>query len=392
MSAQQFYILLAVLSVVSLPSGASCESPEYASVQQHAARTDGQWRAVLKSLAPKSQAAAELVPELIELLKDPATSTLLRQQTGSMLGRIGRPARAAIPLLVEFSGLEKQRHWALKSIGLFRSDAHESVVHFEAQLHDATRDLDDRILLADVFGQIGSSRAIRALAKALLAETRRPKKQRVANAALRGTIVDSLAASGPASLSALPALVRSLEDDNADVRRKTCDAIGRLGPQADTTVDSLAERVIVDEAPEVRDAAASALTKLGERSLPVLERFLNSRFEELQWRSARSLGKMSSLAERSLPFLKTRLTAKSDRVRLSSIEAVWRIDGDSKQAARRLLSELSVANRQHRAQAVRMFVELKTLPATIIVQLRDKSKLPNAGGRAALQVLKKRAL
>jgi HEAT repeat protein len=359
-----------------------------------ATRSEDEWRIVLKRLVPDSVAAADLVPELIALLSDKKTSPVLRQQVALLIGRIGEPARKGVPVLIKIAQTSdrERRHWALKAIGHYRRIAKEAVPHFSAQLQDADHEIHDRQLIADVFGQIGTAKSIQLLAQTLLQENRQNKEKRIEHVGLRKAIVDALGGSGPVAIGALPALVRCLEDDDSDVRRKTCDAIARLGPQADTTVDSLAERLVVDDSPAVQDAAAFALTKMGSFAIPILERLLTSRFEELQWRAAKSLGQMPTLAKNSLTKLKTARKSGLNIVRIQAIEAVWRIDNDSESAARLLIDELSTVDRQHQAHAVRLLVEIKTLSASTETKLKMLSESTSTANRAARQVIKKRLL
>jgi HEAT repeat protein len=357
-------------------------------------RTDDEWRKVLKDLVPDSVAAAEIAPALIKILADENTQPILRQQVGMMLGRIGEPAKRAVPKLIAIAQDPNaaNRQWSLKALGLFGKVAASTVPEFAKQLQDTRHELNDRILLADVFGQIGSFNAIQSLARTALQETRLNPAQRSRNAELRKALVDALAFSGPASIGALPALVRLLDDDDDDVRRKTCAAIGRLGPQADTTVDALTELLVVDDSPAVQDAAAFALTKMRDSAVPTLERLLRSSVADLQWRAAKSLGQMPVFAKRSLSKLKMQLAVRSNVVRIHVIEAVWRIDHNANNAANRLIAELPKTDRVHQAHAVRLLVEFDALSPADLAALKTLSQSSNPGHRAARQVLKKRSL
>ena len=385
--------LAVCLACLAWTSWASFES-KAATIVIDSVRTDDEWRQLLKNLVPDSAAAAEIVPELVAIMRDANSEPVLRQQVAMMLGRIGQSAKQAVPVLIEIAKepMSANRKWALKSLGLFRDVAKEAVSHFETQLLDAQHDIDDRVSIADVFGRIGSARAMQALARTLLAEGRLPASERTGHAELRKAIVDSLAYSGPASLSALPALIRTLEDDDPDVRQKTCAAIGRLGPQADRSVDLLADRLVLDESPAVQDEAALALSKMGSGAVPLLDRLLVSKVEELQWRAAKSLGQMPTFAKQSLPKLRTKLQGESNVVRIHVIEAVWRIDGNSGEAEERLIAELSVDDRQHRAHAVRLLVDFKSFSETTKARLAKLSQSRTPTGQAAAQVIKKRAL
>jgi HEAT repeat protein len=54
-----------------------------------------------------------------------------------------------------------------------------------------------------------------------------------------------------------------LSDADAGVRRSAAQALGRMGPQADTAVPALTA-ALADPNPGVRESAAQALTALGK--------------------------------------------------------------------------------------------------------------------------------
>lgn len=158
-------------------------------------------------------------------------------------GRIGKPAAAAVPVLLRLrSGSD--RYWALKSLGLFGEVAASAVDQLAPELHDPSRGYSDRILVADVLGQIGTGPAIEALGRELVQSGRsQPGDSRSGDAAsqlLIKTMLDAIALAGPRAVGALPAIVRSLENPDCEIRRKACQAIGQLGPRAESSITNRA--------------------------------------------------------------------------------------------------------------------------------------------------------
>lgn len=344
---------------------------------------------LLEGLDPKSPLAVACVPQLIAAISDKTVPVVLQQQAGMMLGRIGQPAEAAVPILIEaMQHSSAARPWALKSLGLFGDLAAESVLQLSSDLADRSRSHADRILVADVLGQIGTAAAVQALARELL----RPEtSDSPADALLRQVAVDAVAQARVRGIVALPALIRMTSDRNSEVRRKACDAIGGLGPRAELSLDSLLERLVLDDNHAVRDAAAMALAKIGPAAVPVLVRLVESGEAELQWRAAGALRRIGSRAATAGDALLRATDSDDDRVRLESLEAVWVIRGDAGEVAPRLLGELSASERQIRRRASELLITIDPLPQAVADQLEMLAQGKNREqSRAARYVLRER--
>ena len=121
----------------------------------------------IRTLAPSDPEAKEHVDSLTAVVASSDCSKVLRQRAGLLLGRIGRPAAKAVPVLEELLD-GPERYWAMKSLGLFGEVASEAVKRLSAELRDESRGLEDRILIADVLGQIRTGLAIEAIGRELL--------------------------------------------------------------------------------------------------------------------------------------------------------------------------------------------------------------------------------
>ena len=205
-------------------------------------------------------------------------------------------------------------------------------------------------------------------------------------------MVDAVALNGPQAVTALPALIRTTADRNADVRRKACRAIGQIGPRAELSLDPLLERLVLDETPAVRDAAAAAMGKIGPAAVSMLIDVMDSDDAELQWRAARSLQTIGSRAEPAVESLQGAFCAADARVRIESLEAAWRIRNDPKLVAGPLIQELSSSDRQIRRHACQLLIEIDPLPSTALMQLRAHTADHRRDeSRAASYVLRERA-
>src|SRR5690606_34240383 len=91
---------------------------------------------------------------------------------------------------------------------------------------------------------------------------------------LRGAAIDSLLTTGPAAAAAVPLLIRITRDESADLRMRAATALGGVGPAAEIAAATLVALVLFDEAWIVRDAAATALTRIGDSGQAALVQLL----------------------------------------------------------------------------------------------------------------------
>lgn len=362
---------------------------------------------LLSDLDPASKRAIEAVPALINALRSPETSALLRERVGTMLGRIGEPARGAVPVLVGYLAQFKSktgsepagaatiskeddvRYWVMKSLCLFGPVAADAVPAVRAILISKDVSPRLRLLAADTLGQLRSPAAIGVLTRQLLQPRRNNSYEETL---LRQTMIDSLAMSGPLAVGALPALSRATEDSNADIRRSACQAIGSLGPRAEGALTSLLERLVLDDDAAVKDASADALARIGSLSVPALTDLLERGGPDLQWRAAKSLGQIGPRAKDAVPQLRRTLQSPDNEVRIESIDALWRISRDPNPVAAALVGELSTDDRQVRRRAAQLLIGIELLPVDISKELEQLTAADNSdAARAAAYVLRERS-
>jgi HEAT repeat protein len=393
---------------------------------QQASKAPSRWQQLdlaLSDLAPDSQRARQLVPGLIAAAQDPETPDVLRQRSILMLGRIGKPAEAAIPvflrLLDEYRQAESsttasptaeqaahRRVWLLDSLGDFDEAANDAVPVLRRDLFDRSRSVDDRVHIADVLGQIGTVSAVQALADAL---RQWPPGTPPSEQLVKRTIVDCIGLSGPAGVVGLPALLRTIEDPDSSIRRKVCEATTLFGPAGELATDALVERLVLDDVPAVQDAAADTLAAIGPVSVPVLIRLLKSGEPDIQWRAARSLGRLGRNASSSLDALEATVhsarstsaveaanpeavadTELQSLVRIEALEAHWRISADTTGIFRELIRELGNEHRQIRIRASRLLIEPEVLPVDLLAEIQDLASSDFPAARAAAYVLRNR--
>lgn len=406
---------LVVCACVVAASGRLAESSEMWREQTASPVQTVDLDQLLSELDPSSQQAVEAVPILIAALRNPDTDAMLRERSSSLLARIGKPAQAAVPVLIEIlerseavtqsatvdgksvdgkpDGKSTPRanstYWAMKSLGVFGSVAADAVPVVARILKSPATSPKLRVLAADTMGQLRTSAAIGVLTAELMKPRRLNDYETIV---LRQTIIDGLALVGPLAVGAIPALSRETEDENADVRRKACEALGALGPRAEGAMNSLMDRLILDEDPAVKDAAANSLAQIGKSAAASLVDLLERGGPELQWRAARSLGQMEKAAESAIPPLKLAFDNSSLQVRIEAAEAVWKISKDAPAIASVLVRTLSENDRQVRHRAAELLVELPALPDDAAVSLQKISKNGSTNEqRAAAYVIRERS-
>jgi len=360
---------------------------------------------LLAELDPASEQAADAVPVLLAALRNSETDATLRQRSAVMLGRIGEPARGAVTVLIDI--LERVRlskssvspdgqsssaadpsYWVMKSLGLFGDVAADAVSIVSRVLMSPASSSKLRVLAADTLGQIRTAASIDVLTIELMKPRQMSDYESIV---LRQTIIDSLALAGPLAAGAVPALARALEDDNANVRRKACDTLGALGPRAEGGMDSLFERLILDEDDAVKDAAANSLAQIGQPAVAMLFDLLERGGPDLQWRAARAIGQTGTAAKSVVPRLKRAFGNSSIHVRIEAVDAVWKISRDSNLVAATLVEMLSDDSRQVRRRAATLLVELKPLPRETSRKLEEFAAGGSSKeGRAAAYVLRER--
>lgn len=374
-----------------------------------AAENEAEVEVLLADLDPSSSQAAEAVPTLLAALRDSNTDDALRERSAAMLARIGEPARAAIPVLIkildrsgetissvsgesdgpEVSKITQTSYWCMKCLGRFGNVAADAVPSVARFMRSPATSSKLRVLAADTLGQIRTSAAIGILTAELMKPQRGGDYESIV---VRKTIIDGLALAGPIAVGAIPALARAAEDENADVRRKACEALGALGPRAEGAMDLLLERLILDDDAAVQDAAANALAQVGEPAVESLVDLLERGGPELQWRAARALGQIGKAAQSAVPQLERAFDSSSVQVQIEAVDAVWKISGEPQLVAATLVETLSEDDRQIRRRAAGLLVELEPLPRETSVALARLATSGNSiGRRAAEYVIRERS-
>ncbi|MEX2287889.1 MAG: HEAT repeat domain-containing protein, partial [Planctomycetaceae bacterium] len=223
----------------------------------HEGLTIEQWRERIKLIDPADPQSAALVPGLIALVRDRDVPQVTRRQAAHTLGRIGQPAKAAVPVLIELlseaSGPgESTVFWSAKALALFGAEARDAAPTLIGILHDQSQPTADREAAIEALTRISTAhpRVLTTLVELLQKHSSTNDAQA---ATFRAHAAASLGLMGAGAASAVPALIRATRDESEPVRLQSVIALGAVGRQAEVAIPALVDSLLSDDAPSVRD-------------------------------------------------------------------------------------------------------------------------------------------
>jgi HEAT repeat protein len=145
---------------------------------------------------------------------------------------------------------------------------------------------------------------------------------------VREDVITALGRLGPKAKSAVPALVKVLNDKNEIIRRDAAFALGRIGPKAKAAVPALIEKI--DEFGLVREEVIEALKNIGVAALPELIKSLKSKNKIIRRKTAVSIGEIGIVAKDALPALNNALEDEEVNVRKAASIAIKKIEAKIK--------------------------------------------------------------
>lgn len=353
----------------------SAQDPPDQLAQTYDARPLAEWLEVMKSLDFQSPAAAEAVPGLLQLVQDQQLPWYTRRQAALTLGRIGRPAQDAVPVLERLlasppdSTAPSAAAWAAKALSLFGPFAAPATPALARVLGDQERPHLDRLSCVEALGRIGGAHeeAIPALIRLADAETDRSNDA----AELREAAVDGLALVGSAAAPAVPTLIRlSREDGAVRLQKSSVVALGRIGPAAGIAAQSLAELVLFDESPEVRAAAAVALATIGEPGEAALCKLLTDEDRAVRRLAAEALARVAQRTGPVVAALTSSLQDADAAARIAAAESLWKLTREGEPVFPTILDTLTNEDRLLRIRAYRLLRNISQAPEAVLQELR----------------------
>lgn len=196
----------------------------------------------------------KVVPRLIEALG----AKEVRRRAAAILARIGPPAKAAVPALVDALGDESSetRNEVLFALGAIGPGAEAAVPAIAKALHDP--DMNVRYAACYALSQIGPA-AMPAKSDLVANLGSADQFLAMASACALARVHPECPETAPKSV---PALVKGLAEPDAMSRLHAAEALRCLGPLAKDAVPAL-QKAAKDASDDVRDAASQALKAIG---------------------------------------------------------------------------------------------------------------------------------
>jgi HEAT repeat protein len=202
-------------------------------------------------------------------------------------------------------------------------------------------------------------------------------RERLADPALRGRVLEILGAIGPAATPAVDDMIKSLDDADPAVRSDAAVALAAIGPDAAAAVPSLTKMLADEAAPAARFPAAYALGRIGPAAKPALEqlRALTTSPDEVMatvalWSTLKISPEDRSLFAQAIPALRKAVRAEREIVRLEAAVALGEIGA----AAESAIPILELVSEEDPSKPVR------AAAAAALAKIRGEIQDGNRGG------------
>jgi HEAT repeat protein len=344
---------------------------------------------ILNKIGPK---AKEAVPALTETLGDERPE--VRREAVLALAEIGKPAAAAIPGIVKILGNELDCKASLYALGRIAepigSDGEAKIKQLTgskdkfistialwtlARLHPEDKQLASNAAASLFEGLKSNDENVRQISAKGLASLHLSQEvflpvmekalagtdEKVVHGALdaiaglgpagvpkliealqyektRPYVVNILGKHGPVAKSAVAAIVKLLDDKNADVQHEALIAIAKIGPDAKAAVPALTAELVKDD-PELLCGATYALGAIGpdaKSASTAIAKNLDNNDETLSLLSAWALANIqlsdAKTAEKIVPLLIHGLSDQDVRFRRGAAEALKKCGPSAKTA------------------------------------------------------------
>ena len=379
--------MLAWLAVVAATNAAEPPSPRLAV----GGLTWQEWGLHLKSVDPKGSHAKDFLSDLIAIVESTDAPWQLRRQAGLTLGRIGKPAQAAVPKLAVLLRGEGRRDsvtagWVTKSLALFGALAEPATKDLIIQLEDPRLADVQRQSSIEALAVIGRyhANAIPPLIRLL------DHGPRGANLATESALAhwqelacEAIVVVGPSASPAVPSLMQASRSSHEGVRRKSLTALGGFGQAGEVAIPAIVDCLIHDESAAVRDSAADALGRIGSAAVASLRHLMSDEDPEVRWRATQAIRRTGVQAADVKTQLIERLRDKDARVRAEAVESTWSITQDAALVLPTVLHDLQDRDRRVRIRAYRFLIGLGPAADSALPRLKDLERDPRSEVRQA---------
>lgn len=345
--------------------------PSTASASEKETLYDGltlaEWRARIPNLNFTGPHIGSAVPGLLAIVQDTRAPWFSRRQAAITLARIGKPAEAAVPVLIglldEPADVPEQspRLWSTKALALFGPLAVEAAPRLIAILIDEHAPHLERLGTIEALGRIGPAQpdGLAAIIAALESTSARgDDAARQAELERRVAAAEILELFRGNAATAVPALVRATHSDAVLLRRAAANTLGVIGPSAEPAIPALVDLVLFDEHEEVRDLAAGALGSIGPAAEGSLVQLLSDADPGVRLRAATALSRLTAAAPTTIAALRNTVQDESPALRIAALTTLWSFTRDPAVVVDAAIDEVSHEDRETRMGAVKLIEAL----------------------------------
>ena len=377
---------LAMLFVIALL--VRLVSSAVAAEERYSGRTIAEWQEVMTTLDPKVEPPVEVIHGLTNLVLNKSLPDHVRRRAAMTLGRVGTPARDAVPIFGRLAGSSSEsletRVWSARALSLLATDAADATPALIAMFNDEQIPEQYRQVPLEALAMIGGAHpdAIPALISTL--------ELAVVGGAQLGTrltmsVIDSIGLVGPDARLAVPLLIRCLRDltQPSEVRRRAVSAIGAMKTFAPEATRPLLESLELDPDEAVRDAAAQSLARQGPSVLPLLLRYLEHPHAAVRWRITKSIGEVRPRASSAQEAVLTLLSDVDEQVRICALETLYEIRAERGRFVRPLIGLLASSDRDVRMRTMKLLLRMGPPTTRDLTQLTTLRRDPRPHVRIA---------
>lgn len=304
---------------------------------------DATYDTLVNALLRLRPAESVVVPQLMKRLD--VKSADIRQRASYVLGRIGEPARAAVPRLIALTKQAGNDEAKAVHIQTLANINHYSVSPLLNEFGKRKPgELTEEDWVLNCLKRIGPS-AVGKLRGGL----------RNKNSMIRLGSILALRQIGPLAKDAAPQLRRLITDRDPQIRGESLLALHAVGADPAALLPPLKE-ALSDPTPAVRRAAARTLAELGEDAEPAAKQLtaaLNDDEDaEVQLHTARALGAIGEAAEPAIPRLLQMLSTADGELQIGIVQALGNIGAAAASAAPQITELAATKDKQLKAAAL----------------------------------------
>ncbi len=250
----------------------------------------------------------------------------VRAASATALGRMGFPARIAVPALA-LALKDKQaavQKAAAEAIDRMGEDADKAVPAMTELVKERGADVLARCSAASFLGRVADNDVAVPVLTAVL------KNEPAAPARLKRTVLEMLGRSGKGAEQAVPQMAEALLDKDTDVRIAAGAALTQVGPGARIAMPAL-RRALKDSDKYVRAQVVEVLGKLGHDAADavpdLIECLKNEKIVDVRVAAIKALGELGPDAKDAIELLSAAARSTQPGIREAAEAALKKIRG-----------------------------------------------------------------